>query len=55
MYTAWYMYTITFPPTSFLPQLSFLTIIEPVVYMARYVMVLRRATSLTRVIGRDGP
>ncbi len=31
------------------------TIIVPVIYMARYVMVLRRARSLTRGIGRVGP
>jgi hypothetical protein len=32
-----------------------LTINVPVVYMARYIMVLRRARSITRGIGRGGP
>ncbi len=32
-----------------------LTIYVPVVYMARYIMVLRRARSITRGIGRGGP
>jgi hypothetical protein len=32
-----------------------ITINVPVVYMARYVMVLRRARSITRGIGRGGP
>ncbi len=32
-----------------------ITINVPVVFMARYVMILRGATSLTRGIGRGGP
>jgi hypothetical protein len=32
-----------------------ITINVPVVYMALYVMVLRRARSITRGIGRGGP
>jgi hypothetical protein len=32
--------------------LSILTINVPVVYVARYVMILMRATSITRAIGR---
>jgi hypothetical protein len=31
------------------------TINVPVVYMAQYVMILRRAISITRGIGRGGP
>jgi hypothetical protein len=33
---------------------QFLTINVPVIYMARYVMVLRRAASFTRGIGKGG-
>jgi hypothetical protein len=32
-----------------------ITINVPVVYMARYIMVLMRARSITRGIGRSGP
>ncbi len=32
-----------------------LTVDVPIVYMARYIMVLRRARSITRGVGRGGP
>ncbi len=32
-----------------------ITMNVPVVYMERYVMILRQAISITRGIGRDGP
>jgi len=40
---------------SYIIQKLFLTINEPVDYMARAVMILMRGKDITRAIGRVGP
>jgi hypothetical protein len=43
------------PPFPFPSTSLIITIYVPVVYMARDVMILMRATSISRAIGRGGP
>jgi hypothetical protein len=58
-FSVYFIFTLSLKILPFLSydalRICFLTHLVPTVYMARDVMILMRAISITRVIGRGGP